>query len=417
MRVKHNPNYLRTGNLMFDLIASLTVSGTEVTIKSTKGNEESFAAVISRVLDAAPITPAPLPATSRKHISVLQIYEEYCQRSGITERTRQASVTIKNYIEELFGDCFMDGVTRDQAFAVKNRIPNLLSTKVFAGGKRKKISPVRASQLLAAISAFFVWAVSQGYADVNPFNGLKLSVETTTEKVECFSAEDLKKLFEGEKFQSFVSSLGYRYWLCAIGLYSGMRLAEIAQLEVSDVVKDKSGRYFFNITKKTSVEGHKKKLKTDHSERLMPVSSKLIELGFEKYLETVKSEGSKFLFPDVPLEKDGTTRINYFSLAFSVYRREALQNETRQTFHSLRHNAISCLKHKKFQLSDIQQFCGHAYGNITFDIYGEPAGAETMIELAEAVSYDVKFPAWEDRLEWKRQRRKGMVENKKVLAG
>lgn len=426
----------RTGNLMFDLIASMTVGDTEVTIKSSVGNEASLASVISQVLNGN--TQSPQPASKpvapivekleppeepdpdipeRKAIKVITLYRKYCKRSGVTPRTHEADTTVIPYMEEMFGARRMCDVSRDVAFMVKDHIPKLKSVKVWADGKRRKISGNRATRVLKTITSFFTWAMRQGNIDFNPFDGLRLDVETESAKIIPFSFDDLKQLFEGEGFLEWVSYMGYRYWLCVIALYTGMRLSEIAQLEVKDVIVNKDGRYFFNITPDSSVKGHVKRVKNEHSIRVVPVSRKIIDLGFDEYLATLKKEKHTLLFPDIAIEaKTHYTASGYHSLAFSFYRRNTLQNDKNQTFHSLRHNVVTLLKQKKFALADIQEFVGHAHGNITFDIYGEPQGIEAMVAVSDALDFNINFPHWENKIAWARYRRRISNDSLKTLS-
>nr|DAM63286.1 MAG TPA: Integrase [Caudoviricetes sp.] len=416
----------RTGNLMFDLIASMTVGNTEVTIKSNVGNEASVASVISQVLAGTNNIPQVTPQVAtpvvqkleppeepdpdvpeRKAIKVIAVYRKYCERAGVTPRTHEADSTAITYMEELFGAKRMCDISRDVAFTVKGNLPNLKSTKVWADGKRRKISGNRAARIFKTIVSFFTWAMRQGNIDFNPFDGMKLDVEVESAKIIPFSFDELKTLFEGEGFLEWVSYMGYRYWLPVIALYTGMRLSEIAQLEVKDVVIDKNGKYFFNITTDSHVKGHVKRVKNEHSIRVVPVSQKIIDLGFDGYLKTIKAEKYSLLFPDIAIEeKTHYTASGYLSLAFSFYRRNTLQNDKDQTFHSLRHNVVTLLKQKKFALADIQEFVGHAHGNITFDIYGEPQGVEAMIAVSDAIDFNINFPKWTNKTNWMRYRKR-----------
>ena len=64
------------------------------------------------------------------------------------------------------------------------------------------------------------------------------------------------------------------YWIPLIGLFTGMRINEICQLRIDDVYKD-GKNYVFNI-----VESKDTQLKSNSSERIIPVHPHLIKLGF-----------------------------------------------------------------------------------------------------------------------------------------
>ena len=422
--LRHKANPRRSGNLMYDLIASMMVGDTEVTIKSTAGNETAEANIIHQVLTqnkAQPSNATPQPSKpdvvglpERKVIRVDVLYQQYCNRAGVASNTRKKQQTITRYISELFGTKRMCDISRDEAFDIRSEILNLKG--VGRGGKdNKPVSPTLAISILKTISSFFKWCIGQGNIDYNPFDGLALNVDVTREEVVPYSIEELRRLFEGEPFQKFTENSSSRYWLCVLGTYTGMRVGEIAQLEVGDVKISKDGRYFFDISTKSNAKNHTKTLKTPHSARVVPLCQRVIALGFDRYLETIKKEKYDLLFPDLPLEIDTRrTTIASFSTKFADYRQEVLNNNKRQTFHSLRHNVICMLQQKKVPLPDIQEFVGHAHGNITFDVYGGIQGAEAMIQVADQIDFDINFPVWEDSSKQAAYRKKKHLKNKEI---
>jgi integrase len=93
----------------------------------------------------------------------------------------------------------------------------------------------------------------------------------------------------------------WRYWLPLVALFSGMRLGEIAQLLVEDV-QEMQGTWVMHVTTDGDDE---KKLKTVGSERVVPVHSELIALGFLRYHAALKKTGSKRLFPEIKPDSRG----------------------------------------------------------------------------------------------------------------
>ena len=420
----HKANPRRSGNLMYDLIASMMVGDTEVTIKSTAGNETAVANIIHQVLshkmpspNAKPPSPKPNDVAGlpeRKVIRIDVLYEQYSNRQGVTSSTNKCRKSLARYISELFGTKRMCDVSRDEAFDIKNKIQNLKSVGC-DGKSRNAVSPALANRIFQTIASFFKWGVAQGNIDYNPFEGMELDLNAQKEEVVSYSIEEMKLLFEGEEFQKFTENISSRYWLCVLGVYTGMRVGEIAQLEVGDVKIDKNGRYFFELTEKSNVKGHTKQLKTSHSERVVPLCQKIIALGFDRYFETIKKDKYDLLFPDIPLDaKTHQSIISQFSTRFSEYRRRVLDNNKKQTFHSLRHNVVCLLQQKKVPLPDIQEFVGHAHGNITFDVYGGIQGAEAMVEVADKIDFDINFPVWKDSPKLAANRRKVSIKNKEI---
>lgn len=126
--------------------------------------------------------------------------------------------------------------------------------------------------------------------------------EEGEDKQRAFKHVELKRLFEGAELGGFATdpAQSHRYWLPHIGLFTGARVNEICQLNPQvDILQDtETSTWYFWITKETEGDARiRKSVKTDDS-RKVPIHKKLIELGFLKYVERVKSTGAKLLFPE-----------------------------------------------------------------------------------------------------------------------
>lgn len=122
---------------------------------------------------------------------------------------------------------------------------------------------------------------------------------------EDFNNDELKRIFEDSYMREPRYNTAYQYWLPVIALFTGARLNEIAQLTTSDIIDMGSGIQALNIT--DTPEGNAaKSLKTRASRRVIPVHSKLIELGFLAYVDSVKKTyGGGNLFQLKAAEGDG----------------------------------------------------------------------------------------------------------------
>ena len=79
-----------------------------------------------------------------------------------------------------------------------------------------------------------------------------------------------------------------------------MRQNEIGQLLVSDITET-DGVWCVDVNPK----GEGKKVKTKAAKRLVPVHSKLTELGFLDYVEKLRAQGKARLWPDLVPSRDG----------------------------------------------------------------------------------------------------------------
>jgi integrase len=202
----------------------------------------------------------------------------------------------------------------------------------------KPMAPLTINKYLNKLSAMLNWAVEEELLDHNPAVGLKVADPVhAQDKRLPFSDHQLVKIFTALSDKS-----GAEYWVPHIGLYNGMRLNEICQLNVEDVVvRDKV--WCFNITRDVGCGVDDKVLKTKSSERVVPIHPQLLELGFMRYLKQFERKTRGKLFPDI---KPGTTgyRSDQFSKWFARFLRSIDADGDRTSFHSFRHNFRDALR-------------------------------------------------------------------------
>lgn len=83
----------------------------------------------------------------------------------------------------------------------------------------------------------------------------------------------------------------FKYWLPILGVYCGAREGEIAQLRVKDI------QCIDNIHYIKIMKSEDTSIKTDSSERSVPLHSDIIQIGFCNYVQWLKDNGQKYLFP------------------------------------------------------------------------------------------------------------------------
>ena len=132
--------------------------------------------------------------------------------------------------------------------------------------------------------------------------------EKRTNNQRAFTPEELTVLFCGPEMRAFAedASQHHKYWLPHLGLFTGARVNELCQINPQcDIVKDeKYDIWYLNISEDS--EGYEtidKSVKTDSSKRIVPIHSKLIDLGFLNYAENLKEKKIRLLFPGFPPQK------------------------------------------------------------------------------------------------------------------
>ena len=168
-----------------------------------------------------------------------------------------------------------------------------------------------------SISRFLSWAKATYHDDGFPV-GLTLEEATYAgdragdeNKQRAFQPDELKRLFEGDEARAFAQNPDehHKYWLPLICLFTGSRINEVAQLNPqTDIKQDATGIWHFELSEETeAAEGLRKSIKTGTT-RLVPIHGKLIELGFIDYVERIKADGHKLLFPAWSKIEDGKIR-------------------------------------------------------------------------------------------------------------
>ncbi|QIK78382.1 site-specific integrase [Sphingomonas piscis] len=212
-----------------------------------------------------------------------------------------------------------------------------------------RISTANANAYLGNFSSFLNWAVGEEIIHRNPARGLRLRDEVARrDKRHPFSPTQLKLIFhaplytgcaDGERgwdSQGTQRPRNARFWVPLIALHTGMRLNEICQLDVTDirVIEEIA---CICITRTSLVGSTDKKLKTNVSERIVPLHRRLIDLGLVRYAEGLLREGQTKLFHDVDRGSKGVRAVA-FSKWFTRFLRRSGASQERTSFHSFRHN-------------------------------------------------------------------------------
>ncbi len=151
-----------------------------------------------------------------------------------------------------------------------------------------------------------------------------------------FTPKELQAVF-GPAFLPWASKYPHRFWGPLLGLYSGARVTEVAQLRVADVMHV-DGVPGFLVT--TKAKGNK--VKNPNSLRFVPLAQPVLDAGFLAYVEEVRAAGLERLFPDLP-NSTGLGLGRQLSRQFSTYiKRQGIEEEG-MGFHAFRHYFITHL--------------------------------------------------------------------------
>ena len=100
----------------------------------------------------------------------------------------------------------------------------------------KLISTSTISKYTKNVSALFNWEIKQGYTRDNVLQG-KLESTRKKQVIEKYFTPDELDLVLGDSLKKYSLNKNRpeRYWITMISAYSGTRLNEICQLDLSDI--------------------------------------------------------------------------------------------------------------------------------------------------------------------------------------
>lgn len=191
--------------------------------------------------------------------------------------------------------------------------------------------------------------------------------------------EERKRWEDGELLQILEAAKTAPYttkWMARIGVYTGARLNEIAQLRKDDVRSGADGLLWLHI----SEDGPTQHLKTKNARRDIP-------LGFphamaQEFIGELAIQPGERVFPELTYRK---SEESYGNSAGKHVNDKFLKliNPTK-SFHGLRHSFMDRCKQREVNETLVKEFVGHELDDITTGRYGKRFTIEKMRESLSA---------------------------------
>ena len=274
-----------------------------------------------------------------------------------------------------------------------------------------RISPSEQVNRLKWISSMFTWLREKNWIERNPSLGLvkeseasstvKKSKRSKQESRDSFDRAALTKIFSfGQWFGTGRGTLTkngtYRefcpfyYWLPLMGLTTGARINELAQLSLTDIRQSPGGCWFFDLAY-IEDDPTKKKQKNPSSKRRVPVHSLLISLGLPQWHGRLTAAGYTRFFPELLYDKTkgyGKAATKWFS---SYAFRLGWERNGKQCFHSFRSTLVNeCTHELKLTEAEIAQISGHTRGkSALIQHYIKDQLPEHLVEQVELLNFNL----------------------------
>jgi integrase len=271
-------------------------------------------------------------------------------------------------------------------------------------GRTDLISPANINTYLNKLCGVFNWAMKEQFIDRNPAVGLKVPDPILRrEKRLPFAMTQLQAIFAAPLYVGCQDDgHGYarpgdqrpktaRFWIPLIGLFCGLRLNEICQLDVADIKVVEDVPCFW-VTASTEADETDKRLKTSSSERLVPIHPYLLELSFMTFVGDRRASRNTKLFGEIEVGCLGY-RSSTFSQWFRRFVKKAGADSPKTCFHSLRHNFRDAMREARLDrdialaLGGWSRAGGSGGSASVSDAYGSGYRVGTLLEAIGQVAY------------------------------
>ena len=365
------------------------------------------------------------PTMARKHAAPGETLAELYARYQVEQSGRVSADTwaqnagiAKLFFEHIGETAHVTAITRKAVRNWKNALASwprkATSIKEFQGMSFKKVIEANATvgkpvisvrttnRYLSAIAPFCQWLFDNEYIEADACRGMFLTVDKEKRTVYPWSGDELKAIFSsplfhqcrGDKQEHRAGNVvirDWRYWLPYLAAYSGARLGELAQLLTSDV-RQLHDVWILHVTPEGA---DAKSVKTAGSARVVPMHSRLIELGFIEYHAAMVARGEKQLFPELEPDARGhfsRTPSRFFAGYFADI---GVKVDKSRNFHSFRHSVADAFRRGGYMDEIFAPLIGHVKGTTTAFYGVEPQGIlEQRKAMIEGISYaDLGQPA------------------------
>jgi len=264
---------------------------------------------------------------------------------------------------------------------------------------RTPMSSATKAKYLDRVSAVLSWAHSQ--AMVQDLTA-PLRMTPTYRSYEALSTDELRRLFECERYVFCRFKKSAEFWAPLIGLYTGARIDEIASITLDAVSEGDP------IPSVLLSPGGSRSGKNDYSRRRVPLHPALMTTGLREYVTLLRSAGYSELFPEIrSAQRDGKGK--RLSDDFQTFRRScgvgAATGRGTKNFHSFRSTFTTALQCAGVNAELRRAILGHA----PIDVHGRTySQGELPLEQKAAaiglVRFDFQHPIWRDTAPQRRTR-------------
>jgi integrase len=318
-------------------------------------------------------------ATKLEHIRAVQLFEEFLgARKPVTKVTKADVLGFKRALIRCPKNlkARFPGMTMADATIANESRPVPMPTLDFRTINEKWLSHIK---------AVFTWCESNSIIERSPAAGVRVDTGKGTRARPRFpfTVEQLQVVFKLMPFDG-MSPRDAKFWVPLVALFSGARSDELGQLRCGDV-RIVNGVNCLAITT-GSEDGGALHLKTDSSERLVPIHPELIRLGFLDYVAQGVRTGSARVFAGWEADSLGRYSSSLPRWWNRTHLVQAGIKSKKLVFHSLRHSFKDGCRNGGVSEEVHDAFTGHA-GESVGRGYGTGHSIEALNQQVMKVTF------------------------------
>ena len=355
---------------------------------------------LSQEVKAAPVS---VKTKKRKRdIRFSKMVDEYLiYRTNLKEATKAANRKIFGLFQEIYGDImvsefdhfmvteFIETLKFKIPANIRKSFPHHSMQEIMAMNHKKAgramMSIGNINKYLSRLSGLLKYAVNRGYIEENyALNKREIDPEHAKDKRARFNDDEISKLFsQTSPWAENDRKKPESFWIDLIGAFTGARLGEICQLRTSDIreiTQDRFSGWVIDINR----DGYQKNVKNRNAIRLVPIHSKLIELGFLDYVKKRRQDGCGQLW-DLEPDEEGNWSNKMSKRIIYLHNKAGIK----KPFHSWRHTVCDVLmKNDDVRIEEQNGFVGHVIKGEGTNRYGKGLSLSILKHTAEGIHYD-----------------------------
>ena len=298
----------------------------------------------------------------------------------------------------------------------KAEFKGLTDLEIVAAGKLADI-PEASSHTFNShqrrLTVFFKSLIEMKVIECSPLDGVGplIDISTDPKTGRAFKDEELIAMFDEGNFTRWARRHPHRWWGTMLGLYTGARIGEIAQLKIDDVAQI-NGHWcliFRTTVDDSEVSGStalrtRQRIKCKSSIRQVPLAQPLLDAGFLDFVKDMEETKHARLFPLLPSGMsraglpNGTGYGHSLGQQFRVYARR-FGMEKGVAFHAFRHTMATRLADAGVDHKVIAKITGHSQAIIAPGLrhYVHTSDAKDLeARIAALARFDppIKLPAY-----------------------